>query len=469
MEDEIGVVDADLNGNGYIDEKDTGLARKLLVGLIDQNGAHIKGAPTYTNEDDEMRLAAYVAPEYNAATIASALSTYASAGFTTIIGENRVMYGDANFDAYMKAAKNAGLDVLVQAGSIQLMAQGTNSVNTEIIQAQINALKEYDNFRGLFMGDEPKIAQYDSYKSVTNILKTLNKDMDLFIANLPIYTTDETNLSSDNSLSLNEKYAAYASAYGAVFNEFNYDFYPFKHSYKTFWGSKYNEQDYMQSGWFNNLEIAAQTAHGLYDTGITVQSYAEAINPKDHYREVTKEDVSFQVYSALAYGVKSISYVTYDEHGDAEVGTTNCMIYDGQTTGIYDAVKAINKEIKALDHMLLKFAWQGTIGISGDNEDKIMDCIIEKKYTSKRISAYTASNDAIIGCLRDENGYDGFMLVNATDPSDGKDVDVSVTFNSANRAKVYINGVESDVALNNGTYSATLTPGQGIFVIPYNE
>ena len=88
-------------------------------------------------------------------------------------------------------------------------------------------------------------------------------------------------------------------------------------------------------------------------------------------------------------------------------------------------------------------------------------------YTSPRISSYSATNDAIIGCLKDLNGYDGFMLVNSTDPSDKKTATVSVTFNDATRAKVYIDGVENDVELTNGAYSAELAPGQGIFVIPY--
>ena len=79
----------------------------------------------------------------------------------------------------------------------------------------------------------------------------------------------------------------------------------------------------------------------------------------------------------------------------------------------------------------------------------------------------TASNDAIIGCLRDVDGYDGFMLVNATDPSDNITETISVTFKSADHAKVYIDGVESIVELTNGVYEETLAPGQGIFVIPY--
>lgn len=468
--EEIGLYDADLNASGNIDKYDTRLVRRLLIGdEYSRYGSNLEGAPEYTNTDDEMRLAAYVAPAYNADTIATALQTYADAGFTTIIGENRVMYGDANLDAYMKAAQNAGLDVLVQSGNIQNMAMGNITYDVNTIETEFNALLKYDNFRGLFLGDEPEIAELESHTNVLTTLKSLNAEhgKDLFIAHHPLYT-EETYLWNDDSLSLPEKYLKYAETYGGLFGEFMYDFYPFRHSYSfELFENEIGAEDYMRDGWFNNLTLAATASKGKVPTGITVQSYAENLNSKDHYRDVTEADVSFQVYSALAYGMKSIQYFTYDEHWDTGVGTTNCMIYGGGKTAIYDAVKNVNAEIKAIDHMMLNFNWQGTIGIPVDDEDGLMSYVTSYDYSSPRISAYSATNDAIIGCLKDLNGYDGFMLVNAKDPIDNVSVTVSVTFNDATHAKVYIDGVESTVALTDGKYSATLTPGQGIFVIPY--
>lgn len=477
--DKIGLYDADLNASGNIDTYDAYMIRRLLVDDdYFRNGYNVDGVPTYTNTEDEMRLAAYVAPEYNASTIATALADYAAAGFTTVIGENRVMYDDANLDAYMQAAKTAGLDVLVQDAYIQTMAEGTTTFNAAGIAEHYNELCKYDNFRGLFLGDEPDISQLGSYTNVMTTLNSLNAESgkDMFIANHPLYT-DESLLSSDSSLSLSEKYTNYANAYGSLFGEFMYDFYPFRYSTSWDWSTWQRKGNYIREEWFGNLALAATTSKGKVPAGITVQSYAENLSSSDHYRSVTEADISFQVYSALAYGMKSISYFTYDEHWDSNVGTTDCMIYNGQKTGIYTAVKSVNTEIKKIDHMMLNFNWQGTIGFSGDNSDKVMNHVTD--YTSPRIDMDTAktyaSNDAIIGCLKDLNGYDGFMLVNATDPSDNKSATVNVTFKDANAAKVYVDGEEVDssqyITVNtaDGTisFSATLAPGQGIFVIPY--
>lgn len=458
--DKLNLTDADMNGDGKITSNDLVLVRKLLLGVIEYvDGANITGAPVYNNTDDEMRLSAYVSP-----TVEEGFDDYKAAGFTTLISEQRAIYGTDGFDEYMNLAAEKGLDVLVQSGNLEGMLAGTVNYDQAWLQLMCDDLSKYESFRGLFMGDEPRIAQLANYTNVANALKTINSNMDLFTSCLPTYTVEEY-LWADDSLSLAEKYSNYANAYGKVFGEFTYDFYPFKHSYQSFLGIKYNEKDYMRSDWFQNLTLVAANAKGAYDTGITVQSYSEALNAKDHYRDVTQADISFQVYSALAYGIKSINYFTYGTHWDEGVGTTSCMVYNGEKTDVYYAVQNVNREIKAFDNVLLNFSWQGTIGITGTNTNGIMNYV--DAYTSKRISDYSASDDAIIGCLKDSNGYDGFMLVNSTDPSANVSETISVTFKNADHAKVYVNGVESVVELENGTYSATLTPGQGIFVIPY--
>lgn len=456
--DKINLTDADLNGDGKVNTADIVLTKKLILNIIDfAYGANATGVPTYS-ASGEMRLAAYVSPTVEG------FDDYKAAGFTTLISENIADYNTAGFADYMNAASEKGLDVLVQAGSLVSMLKGYSTVDSAWLQNMYKDVSSYDSFRGLFMGDEPRISQLSNYQNVVNVLRTLDPHMDLFVSCLPTYTEEEY-LSNDSSLSSVEKYSNYANSFGNLLGEFTYDFYPFKHSYKTFLGSKYNEKDYMRSDWFQNLTVVASNAKGKYDTGITVQSYAEEINPKDHYRTVTEADISFQVYTALAYGMKSINYFTYGEHWDSSVGTTSSMIYNGQKTDVYYAVQSVNNEIKAFDNVMLDFNWQGTIGIKGTNKNNIMNYV--ENYTSKRISAYSASNDAIIGCLKDKSGYDGFMLVNATDPSANVTETISVTFNGADHAKVYVNGVESIVELNNGTYETTLTPGQGVFVIPY--
>ena len=69
----------------------------------------------------------------------------------------------------------------------------------------------------------------------------------------------------------------------------------------------------------------------------------------------------------------------------------------------------------------------------------------------------------------DENGYDGFMLVNFADTYYDRENTVTLELRGATRAMVYIAGQPQMVELENGTYTVTLAPGEGQFIIPLSS
>ena len=71
-----------------------------------------------------------------------------------------------------------------------------------------------------------------------------------------------------------------------------------------------------------------------------------------------------------------------------------------------------------------------------------------------------------MGLFTDENGYDGFMLVNFADTVNNRENTVTLQFRGATRAVVYIQGEKQVVDLADGTYTVTLQPGEGQFIIP---
>ena len=104
--------------------------------------------------------------------------------------------------------------------------------------------------------------------------------------------------------------------------------------------------------------------------------------------------------------------------------------------------------------------------VNGD-EEGILNGI--SNYQSMRISEATSTEDSIIGCLKNSMGYDGFIIVNVLDPIKTKESTVTVKFQHATKVIAYIGGKKQIVSLNDGTYTATVQPGEGIFVIPYTE
>ncbi len=459
--DDICMIDADINGSGTVDRDDIRLIRRMLLGDLLYHGE-----PLYEDEE-EMRLLAYAGPRHTDGSPITAadnalFADYAAAGFTTLVSEHDGILENDEFATYMSLAAQNDLDVIVFSGAMVNMLRGEIDYNQALLTESIRKAAAYDNFRGFMMADEPWYSYADNYRSVSSVIKQLTPGAELFSSCLPIWT--EVGMPDDSSLSATEAYTLYTQTYGEILGDYTYDFYPFLHRYSSFAGFEYNHRDAMRPGYFQNMEIVADAGKGRFETGLTVQAYAEYGENKEYYRAVAQNDISYQVYSGLAYGMKTINYFTYTNHWAID-DCYQSMIFDGVKQQLYYDVQAVNSEIKKFDHVMLDFNWQGTIGITGDNEDGVMDYV--GNYSSSRISAYSASNDAIIGCLKDHNAYDGFMLVNATDPIDEKSVDVSVTFNDATHAKVFVNGVESIVALTDGVYAATLAPGQGIFVIPY--
>ena len=73
--------------------------------------------------------------------------------------------------------------------------------------------------------------------------------------------------------------------------------------------------------------------------------------------------------------------------------------------------------------------------------------------------------DAVIGCFT--NGEQkGYMLVNYTDPILKHTSRMTLQFADANSATIYLDNEVQTVALENGTCTITLTPGNAAFVVP---
>ena len=85
----------------------------------------------------------------------------------------------------------------------------------------------------------------------------------------------------------------------------------------------------------------------------------------------------------------------------------------------------------------------------------------------KGVSSITATEDAFVGYMQDNKGNPGYTVVNYNDTSEKKTCDVVLTFNSYNKAIVYIGGEKQIVDLTNNTLTLNLGIGEGVFFIPY--
>lgn len=196
--------------------------------------------------------------------------------------------------------------------------------------------------------------------------------------------------------------------------------------------------------------------------------------------EVTmnKNHVRYQAYMALAYGMQRIDYFTYWQHYNqttTEKTEQVCVMwkYNSETNEyvaeyqpMYDWCKETNAEIKNIDEIVLAFDWLGTKLVVGKTtEDVYGDAISYDGNVAA--DSVTSLYDLAVGCFTLGSAYDGYMLVNADDPSNERMNEVSMNFGSEySYAVCYENETPTVMSLNNGILDITLLSGDGVFIVP---
>lgn len=467
------------------------------------------GKPTYV-DDEQMTFYAYAGPRgggyrwkvsgqvhpddpaggWNSFITEKDFLDYKNAGFNLLYPENDASYDvnskgltatsfeDSTLYEYMELAEKVGLDVLVHSSRLTQLTMGSSPLLDEdskaYIAGMIADLSAYDSFYGITLKDEPKESNYRIFEQVTNYVRSIKSDCSTLTCMLPVYGAPHLNVQVGGGAI--PTYKKYIQDYGKLEGIFCYDYYPLRWSAAT-------GENYMFATWFQNLELAAAGGkEGGFDVGVVLQSCAYGTpggkGVSDHGRSiVTKADAGFQLYSALAYGAKTIGYFTYWQHrseGHPHIteGFYDAMVMYPEDNGMeavktpaYYAVQAANLEVQKFDHVLLNYEWQGTTALKVEDKFKQMDYIAD--YKAPRILEASATADAIIGHLKDKDGYDGFMIVNVVEPSMDVTSEVTVKFREATSAIAYVEGEETEIQLGeDGSYTFTLDAGEGVFVIP---
>ena len=200
-----------------------------------------------------------------------------------------------------------------------------------------------------------------------------------------------------------------------------------------------------------------------------VQSYWSDLTGTREIYDIN--DLRYQFYVDMAYGVQNFSYFTYT-HSFIEGFGGGCVEREVscKKTALYDWAQEINAELAKFDHVYLSFDWNGTMPIVGtDNPDGENAHFMALKHSLTALECankVTATQDTLVGQFKDADGNDGLIVTNYTDPLDLVDDVVSFEFKNANRALVYRGGERKIYEVKNGKLDIRLAPGEGVFVIP---
>ena len=433
---------------------------------------------------------------------------YKEAGLSFLMPEADAFYGEnitengyvpekdfvkSDLYAYMKLAKKHGLGVYPairevfghmarEEGEVGEKEKALFKEFVENIQAHFP-----ETFKGIMLTDEPEYFAIPRIKEIMNYLhseeiKAIKPDMGIFTSMLPIYGllrsfhpdySDPKYIRLRYNEDRKQAYQYYIEQCADAVGEVSYDHYPFIYEHQ------------LTPGFFLNMEMAAELCKEKgYPFTITLQSYQGHLNLNEKTgqsllvaRAPHYEDMRWQVYSALAFGAEQLGYYTFWTHyalGSHGRERKAMVIFDPsdergyRTTEIYDAVKAVNQEILAFDHVFLRFKWQGCRVVRTSLEKNIR--LVKGGYEGSSIVSEKAIRDLLIGCMKNpEDGREGFWIVNAENPFRLQINDVEIQFKDADGVVYYRKGKEYRMPIEDGRFSIRLGTGEGVFVIPYKN
>lgn len=241
-------------------------------------------------------------------------------------------------------------------------------------------------------------------------------------------------------------------------------------------------KSYISEDWLRITERYAQIAK---ENGASIWPYIATMSFfSGKRRQPAEDDILYQANVNLAYGATGISYFCYMTPGlppyDGEFKLSDYSLINYEDpedistyyrTESWYATQNVNQKLKEADHVLLSFNWQGVMKCVGSEASTTAgknSFSNAKNWIKKHdgIKSINSTEDTIIGVFKDDKGYDGFLLVNFSDPLYDCDDTVTLELRGATRVVTYIEGQQKIVDLTDGSYSVTLAPGEAQFIIP---
>ena len=222
----------------------------------------------------------------------------------------------------------------------------------------------------------------------------------------------------------------------------------------------------IRTTWFSDMDVCA---HYASEAGIPFWYSLLSAGHMGIYDTASVEEMRWQMAVGQAYGAQGLIHFLFAPQGEDYTAMIDHELTN--TTELYDDVVIANAEVAKWDHIYMNFEWQGTDTILG-TLNKFSPAFELCKYRvdatlQSCITEITSDEDLLCGMFKDGDDNQGFMLVNATNPADGYDAAVSVTFEKEYTGALIIErGEQRVVALDGNTLDIVIPSSDGIFVIP---
>lgn len=269
----------------------------------------------------------------------------------------------------------------------------------EQIKAVVNDYKDYPSMYYYGICDEPTVDRYERIRMITQLLEELDPARRQYVNQFP----------RDNE----ELYDKFMREVGTEI--LSYDRYVFR---ETLDGEIKDTPEIF----YMNLEYARNVGlkYGVdYMAILLLTKHYNSSNNANRYRYLTKEDLSWQAYNALAYGVSEVSYFTYwtpsQEEDPTWVWSEGMMSVDGEKNQHYYDVQDIMKRFTVIANALVDKISLGIFHTQEYAQDDRTTTLFTGFDTIKDIIA----DDVTIGMFEDD-----MMLISNGSYNESMDVEI---------------------------------------------
>ena len=386
-------------------------------------------------------------------------------------------------DAAMKQVADCGINMLMSVGDLendnvlrQVLQSGRRYgiellrynyypnnftlSNPNLIPVTNYKYYDFDSYLGNHIFDEPGSDSFAMMGDLSTYYQTQLPGKMSFYNLLPYYASAaqlKYGVNTTNKLTVDNFQTFYTNYLRQYASEVpgNYmcmDLYPLRTvNYGIFGKYKTTYDNYLK-----NMDIFATVCREYNrDFWLYIQSV-----PTDFGREVDYNDIRWQMYTGLSFGVNTFIHFTYGSYDNDEA----LVGKDGKPTETYYAAQKANKEIMALSDDYMQYK---NVGAFNKNCGNLNYAQFDNQYNNFNIIKNINSNDPLLfGCFekKEGNGY-AFSVVNMYDLFQNKSASLTFTLDGNHNVYAWTKGKKVSLTPNNGVYTLNLETAEGAFVV----
>ncbi len=392
-------------------------------------------------DEDTMPIGAWVSPPVSYINQASYQDIKLS-GINTIYGlyENAEDHLSKVIEALDYAEENE-IGYLVRDKRLQ-------SVKTiDEVLSYTKAYREKKACAGVLISDEPGVIEYAQLKKAKDLFNKVMPNQVFYVNLLPLYAEAwqlVNGVAGGEEIIEDINIERYYDNYIQTLNPdyISYDYYPL-----------IGEFPKVEDTYFKQLSIIKNKA---IKNNIPYWVFIQTCSFNAHVRVPIKEEIFWQVSTALAYGAKGVQYFTYfiPYDGRKEQFKGSMIDHNGNKTSIYDDVKAVNQHIKSVDHLLMHAKHQGLLSVGTTPAEIPDEDLIEKIDAVKRING----NHVLIGLFEYQGKEIMYLVNNSIDEDDDINLDLNRVYD------IVIIQQNKEMKIKTKLLSLHLFPGEGVLI-----